>query len=119
MMEGNSSLFTLLFKMVNKNARNCKEMAEHMGQLLKNDKKSIFVDILAEILNSGSSFVEKYIQPEHLNHQVVAFCINDEYSLTYIRIFRLFCGTYKEPCHRNQGELYDYFFEKTREKTVS
>jgi hypothetical protein len=47
MMEGNTSLFTLLFKMVNKNARNCKEIAEHLTQLLKIDKKEVFVDILA------------------------------------------------------------------------
>lgn len=68
------------------------------------------MDIFSEIFNNNDNLVERYIQSEHLAHEINDFKIEDAYSTTYMRIFRLFCGHYQEPCERNQNAIYELFF---------
>jgi hypothetical protein len=70
LLKNDKEIFTLLFKMITQNSRNRREMAESMGELLRNDNKKDLLDILAEVLNNNDNFVEKYIQPAHLSHEV-------------------------------------------------
>jgi len=42
----------------------------------------------------------------------------DLYSITYMRIFRLFCGHESQTCQRNQNAIFNLFFaEKNNNNT--
>ena len=48
--------------------------------------------------------------PKIVQSQVTEFIRLNQYSIDFMRIFRVFCGSDEEPCVRNQNLIFKLFF---------
>ena len=62
------------------------------------------------IEESQNFFLEKVILPKIIDEQVTYFVDQNEFSISFMRIFRVFCGPDEQPCVRNQNLLFNLFF---------
>jgi hypothetical protein len=62
------------------------------------------------MLDNQDNLSEKYINAHQLEYVLKEFLREDNYSVTYMRIFRLFCGHTPQTCQRNQNAIYALFF---------
>lgn len=62
-------------------------------------------------------YLEKSIIPKVIESQILNFVEMGKYSISFIRIFRVFCGPDEQPCIRNQNMIFNLFFwGKSRKK---
>lgn len=54
--------------------------------------------------------MEKAITPYVIEDQMKEFVKEEEYSISFMRIFRVFCGSDEQPSIRNQCLLFNLFF---------
>lgn len=70
------------------------------------------MDLLTELLIDGANgyIVEKAITPQIIEQQVNELISCQGYSVSFMRIFRVFCGPDEQPSIRNRILLFNLFF---------